>query len=453
MKVIIIGAGEVGFHIASRLSIENKDVVVIDRNPESLRRVSEEIDAQVLRGSGSSPIILEEAGIKEAEIMLALTDSDETNLVACLAANILSPATKKLARIRNSDFDKYHEILREYAPHIDNVINPEIEVVKTIERLLEVPGAVDVGEFADGRMKLIGIRLDATARLAGIKLSDIKTKMGRRTLIAAVIRNEKLIIPTGKDRLLPGDLVYFISEADKLTETLSAFDKHAQPLNRVLIVGGGRIGYRLANFLEKKSIYTKIIEKSPERCAQLAEKMNKTVILCGDGSDQSLMIEENISEMDAVITLTDDEETNILVSLLAKRMGVREIITKISKFSYFPLMSMIGIEQVVSPRLSAINTILQHIRKGKVLSAISIKGEEAEVLEAVALPTSDIVGKPLKDISFPKGALLIGIIHNDVVMMPSGDSIVEPDDRIIIFARRKAVQQIEKILTVKVEFF
>lgn len=453
MKVIIIGAGEVGFHIASRLSIENKDVVVIDRNPESLRRVSEEIDAQVLRGSGSSPIILEEAGIKEAEIMLALTDSDETNLVACLAANILSPATKKLARIRNSDFDKYHETFREHAPHIDNVINPEIEVVKTIERLLEVPGAVDVGEFAEGRMKLIGVRLDASARLAGIKLSDIKTKMGRRTLIAAVIRNEELIIPTGKDRLLPGDLVYFISEADKLTETLSAFDKHAQPLNRVLIVGGGRIGYRLANFLEKKSIYTKIIEKSPDRCAQLAEKMNKTVILCGDGSDQSLMLEENISEMDAVITLTDDEETNILVSLLARRMGVREIITKISKFSYFPLMSMIGIEQVVSPRLSAINTILQHIRKGKVLSAISIKGEQAEVLEAVALPTSDIVGKPLKDISFPKGALLIGIIHNDVVMMPSGDSVVEPDDRIIIFARRKAVQQIEKILTVKLEFF
>ncbi|MFO7558070.1 MAG: Trk system potassium transporter TrkA [Desulfobacterales bacterium] len=451
--MIIIGAGEVGFHIASRLSIENKDVVVIDLNPESLRRVSEEIDAQVLRGSGSSPIILEEAGIKEAEIMLALTDSDETNLVACLAANILSPTTKKLARIRNSDFDKYHETFREHAPHIDNVINPEIEVVKTIERLLEVPGAVDVGEFADGRMKLIGIRLDATARLAGIKLSDIKTKMGRRTLIAAVIRNEELIIPTGKDRLLPGDLVYFISEADKLTETLSAFDKHAQPLNRVLIIGGGRIGYRLASFLEKKSIYTKIIEKSPDRCAQLAEKMNKTVILCGDGSDQSLMLEENISEMDAVITLTDDEETNILVSLLARRMGVRETITKISKFSYFPLMSMIGIEQVVSPRLSAINTILQHIRKGKVLSAISIKGEEAEVLEAVALPTSDIVGKPLKDISFPKGALLIGIIHNDVVMMPSGDSVVEPDDRIIIFARRKAVQQIEKILTVKVEFF
>jgi trk system potassium uptake protein TrkA len=453
LKVIIIGAGEVGFHIASRLALENKDVVVIDLNPESLRRISDEIDAQVLRGSGSSPIILEEAGIKEAEIMLALTDSDETNLVACLVADILSPTTKKLARIRNSDFDGYHEIFREYAPHIDTVINPEIEVVKTIVRLLDVPGSVDVGEFADGRMKFIGVRLDATARLAGIRLSEIKTKMGQRTLIAAVIRKEELIIPTGKDQLLPGDLVYFISEADKLNETLSAFDKHAKPLNRVLIVGGGRIGYRLANFLEKKSIYTKIIEKNPERCSQLAESMNKTVILCGDGSDQSLMIEENISEMDAVVTLTDDEETNILVSLLSRRMGVREIITKISKFSYFPLMSMIGIEQVVSPRLSAINTILQHIRRGKVLSAISIKGEQAEVLEAIALPTSDIVGKPLKHISFPKGALLIGIIHNDAVITPSGDSIVEPDDRIIIFARRKAVPQIEKILTVKLEFF
>jgi trk system potassium uptake protein TrkA len=453
LKIIIIGAGEVGFHIAGRLALENKDVVVIDQNAEALRRISDEIDAQVLKGSGSSPIMLEEAGIKEAEIVLALTDSDETNLVACLVADILSPVTKKLARIRNSDFDEYHDRFREFAPHIDTVINPEIEVVKTIDRLLSVPGSVDIGEFADGRMKFIGIRLDATARLAGIKLSEIPQKLGRRTLIAAVIRNEELIIPRGNDRLLANDLIYFISETKNVDEMLSAFDKQAKPLRRVLIVGGGRIGYRLASFLEEKSVYTKIIEKNPERCSQIAERMKKTVILCGDGSDQSQMLEENITDMDAVVTLTDDEETNILVSLLARRMGVRDIITKISKFSYFPLMSMIGIEQVVSPRLSAINTILQHIRRGKVLSAISIKGEEAEVLEAIALPTSDIVGKPLKQIAFPKGALLIGIIHNDEVIMPSGDSIIEPDDRIIIFARREAVQQIEKILTVKLEFF
>ncbi len=454
MKIVIIGAGEVGFHIAHRLAHENKDVVVIDSNPEALRRISDSVDAQVINGSGSSPMILEEAGIKEAEILLAVTNQDETNLIACLVADILSPVTKKLARIRNAAFDQYHEIFREHPPHIDTVINPEIEVVKTIERLLSVPGAVDVIDFADGRMKFIGIRLEKNDRLSGIQLSEIPVKIGRqRALIAAVIREEELIIPRGKDRLQAGDLVYFISEADRLSQTLSAFDKTVKPPKRVLIVGGGRIGLRLASLLENKSIYTKIVEKSPARCALIAERMNKTVVLCGDGSDQSLMQEENIQEMDAVITLTNDEETNILVSLLAKRIGVPQSITKINKFSYFPLMSAIGIEQVVSPRLSAINTILQHIRRGKVLSAISLKGEQAEVLEVIALATSDIVGKPLKNVGFPKGALLIGIIRDGQAIIPSGDSIVNPDDRIIIFATRQAVVKIEKILTVKLEFF
>lgn len=454
MKIVIVGAGEVGFQIASRLALENKEVVVIDQDPVAIRRVSENIDVQVVEGSGSSPMILEEAGIKEADILLAVTNSDETNLVACLAADAISSTTKKLARVRDAAFDKYHDTLREHAPHIDTVINPEIEVVKTIDRFMSVPGAVDVGELAEGRLKFIGINLSKDSRLAGVRLSELPVIAGKeRLLIAAVIRDEKLIIPRGDDRLMPDDLVYFISEEDKLVSTLSIFDKHVEPLRRALIVGGGRLGFRLARLLEERSINTKIIEKEQGRCTELAEQLNKTVVLHGDGSDQELLSEENIQDMDVVITLTDDEQTNILVSLLAKRMGARKTITKISKFSYFPLMSTIGIEQVVSTRLSAINTILQHIRRGKVLSDISIKSEQAEVMEAVALETSDIVGKPLKNISFPKGALVASIIRNDNVIIPSGESVIEPDDRIIIFATRKAVPKIEKILTVKLEYF
>jgi trk system potassium uptake protein TrkA len=454
LKVVIVGAGEVGFHIASRLALENKDVVVIDKDLDAIRRVSDIIDVQIVNGSGSSPVVLEEAGIKEADILLAVTNSDETNLVACLVANIISPATKKLARIRDADYDKYHDIFRDYAPHIDTVINPEIEVVKTIDRLMSVPGAVDVGEFADGRVKLIGVRLDNEARLAGIRLSDLPVVTGeQRPLIAAVVRDEELIIPRGEDMLMSGDIIYFISEEDKLLDTLTIFDKHAHPLRRVLIVGGGRIGFRLATLLENKSIYTKIIEKEADRCTELAEKLNKAVILHGDGSDQGLLSEENIQDIDFFVTLTSDEETNILASLLAKRMGAQKAITKISKFSYLPLMSAIGIELVVSPRLSAINTILQHIRKGKVLSAMSIKGEQAEVLEAVALETSDIVGKPLRNISIPTGAIIIGIIRKEEIIIPSGDSVIEPDDRIIIFATRQAIPKIEKILAVKLEYF
>jgi len=454
LKVVIVGAGEVGFHIASRLSHENKDVVVIDKDSDAIRRISDNIDVQVIVGSGSSPVSLEDAGIKEAEILLAVTNSDETNLVACLVANIISPYTKKLARVRDADFDKYHATFRDHAPHIDTVINPEIEVVKTIDRLMNMPGAVDVGTFADGRVKFIGIILDKEARLAGSRLHEIPAMLGKPgPLIAAVIRDEELIIPSGDDRLLPGDLVYFISEDDKLLDTLAIFDKHAEPVSRVLIVGGGRIGLRLATLLDDKPIYTKIIEKNPDRCAKLAEKLNKVVVLHGDGSDQRLLNEENIQETDFVITLTDDEEINILASLLAKRLGARKTITKISKFGYFSLMSMIGIEQVVSPRLSAINTILQHIRRGKILSSLSIKGEQAEFMEAVALETSEIVGRPLKNISFPKGSLVTSIIRNDNIIIPSGDSVIEPDDRIIIFATRQAIPKIEKILTVKLEYF
>ena len=454
MKVVIIGAGEVGFNVASRLVNENKDVVVIDKNHEAIRRVSDNIDAQVVTGSGSSPIALAEAGIKDAEIVLAVTNSDETNLVACLVADMLSPSTKKLARIRNADFDQYHDNFRKYAPHIDTLINPEIEVVKTIDRMMNMPGVVDVGEFADGRIKFIAILLDKDARLAGTRLSELSSiSEKQRPLIVAVIREEKLIIPSGDDTLLAGDLIYFICEEKKLLDTLTVFDKYAEPVERVLIIGGGKIGTRLARLLDEKPVYTKIIEKNPDRCAKLAERLNKVVVLHGDGSDQELLKEENIQDIDVVVTLTGDEEINILASLLAKQMGARKTITKISKFSYFPLMSTIGIEQVVSPRLSAINTILQHIRRGKVLSSISIKGEQAEFMEAVALETSDIVGKPLKNISFPKGVLVAGIIREENFIIPTGDSIVNPDDMIIIFARKQAIPKVEKILAVKLEYF
>ncbi|MBW2643599.1 MAG: NAD-binding protein, partial [Deltaproteobacteria bacterium] len=250
-----------------------------------------------------------------------------------------------------------------------------------------------------------------------------------------------------------GDLIYFISEKDRLVESLSIFDKHIEPIDRVMIIGGGSIGFRLATLLEKDSVYTKIIEKNPDRCTELAEKLNKAVVLHGDGSNQELLRAENVRNMDVVVTLTNDEQTNILTSLLAKRMGAPKIITKISKFSYFPLMSMIGLEQVVSPRLSAINTIIQHIRRGKVLSAKSIKDEQAEIMEAVALETSDIVGKPIKEISIPEGTLVTGIIRNDTVIIPTGESVIEPGDRIIIFAKRQAIPKIEKILAVKLEYF
>jgi trk system potassium uptake protein TrkA len=454
LKIVVVGAGAVGFHVARHLAMENKDVVVVDDSPEATRRVSEHLDVQTITGSGSSPLILREAGIRGADIMLAVTDRDETNLVACMVTHLLAPNTTKIARIRDAGFDEFHEKFQKNPPRIDTIINPEIEAVKTIYRLMSVPGATDVGEFAEGRLRFVGVYVGSDSPLDRVRLSDLPAKtVPVRLLIAAVVRDEKLIIPRGKDRLQAGDLVYFISEVDKFFETLAIFGKQQKPTKRVLIIGGGRIGFRLASLLEEKSISVKLIDKNSNRCTLLADNLNKSIVLCGDGSDQALLNEENISEMDVVVTVTDDEETNILSSLLAFRMGARQTIVKLDKLSYLPLMNAIGIEQVVSPRLCAINSILQHIRKGKVLSAMSIKGEQAEVMEAVALDTSDIVGRPLKDIKFPDGAMVVSILRNGSIIIPSGESIVIPGDRVIIFAHREALLKVEQILAVKLEYF
>jgi trk system potassium uptake protein len=454
MKIIIVGAGEVGYNIASRLASENKQVVVIEKNPDLARALFEDLDVQVIEGSGSSPAVLTRAGIQETDMLLAVTDSDEINLTACLVTNLLSPSTKKLARIRNTDFDVFHEIFKTQIPHIDTIINPEVEVVKTIRRLVDIPQALDAGDFADGKVRYTGIRIDAASVMAGMCLKDFQERFGdSRPLIAAIVRKDEVIVPRGKDYIFPGDLVYFVSHADQIKDTLKIFGITIKPIQSALIVGGGRIGARLAGQMEKEGIKTRLIEADKARCLELAEQMDTTVVLHGDGSDQKLFLEENLNQIDAVISVTDDDETNVLVSLLAKNLGVENTVTRIGKSSYYPFLATIGIEKVVSPRLSAVSSILQNVRQGKVLSDISIFGERGEFIQAVALETSDITNRPLKDLNMPKGALLVCIIRNGDIIIPSGESVVTPGDQIIIFTVKQALKNMEKLLTVKLEFF
>ena len=454
MQIIIVGAGEVGFNIANRLASENKRVIVIDKDEIAIKRLTENLDVQTIAASGSNPKVLIDAGIKNTEIFLAVTNSDEVNLVACLMANLISPTTKKLARVRNSDFDPYHDIFKETPPHINTIINPEIEVVNTIRKIMDIPGAVDVGDFAEGHVKYVGIRLDDNSPITGMKLIDFSLQFDEdRPLIAAVIRNNEVIVPKGNTRIKIGDLIYFVCETKKLENTLNIFGKQIKPVQNALIIGGGRIGERLSKTLEMGSIKTKIIESDINRCHYLSEQLNKTVVLHGDGSDQKLFLEENVEHTDVVISVTNDDETNILVSLLAKNSGVKNTITRIERPNYFPLLSSIGIEKVVSPRLSAISSILQNVRKGKVLSDISILGESGEFIEAIALESSSITNKPLKKISFPKGAIMTCILRKTDIMIPSGESIIKPGDRIIIFAVKTAIKKLEKLLTVKLEYF
>ncbi len=454
MKIIIVGAGEVGYNIANRLSSENKRVIVIDKNENAVKRLSENLDVQTITASGSSPEVLIEAGIQDADILLAVTDSDEVNLVSCLMANLLSPQIKKLARIRNSDFDQLHDRFKTGNLNIDTIINPEVEVVNTIQKLMKLPGAVDVGTFVEGKVKYVGIRIEKKSPISGIRLIDFPNRFGEdRPLIAAIVRNNEVIVPRGSDKVAYGDLVYLVCETQKLEKNLGFFGIKLQPIRNVLIVGGGRIGERLAKNLEKDSIKTKIIESDLARCKYLSKQMDKTIVLHGDGSDQALFLEENAGLNDAIISVTNDDETNILVSLLAKNMGVKNTITRIGKSSYYQLLSTIGIEKVVSPRLSAISSILQDVRKGKVLSDISIQCEKGEFIEAIAIKASGIIDTPIKRIKFPKGSLLVCIIRDNQIMIPTGESIIISGDRIILFAVKHAIKKLEKLLIVQLGFF
>ncbi len=454
MRIIIVGAGEVGFHIAQRLAFENKEVVVIDKRAEALKRFTDLLDVQTIQGSGSSPSVLEESGIRGADTFLAVTDSDETNLVACLFANAIEPGIVKLARIRDEDYTRHWPELVQQSLNIHTVINPEIEVVKTIVQAMAVPDAEHVSDFAEGKIKLIGLRVRAESSVVGERLQDLRQKTGDlRFIIAAIFRSDRLIVPVGKDRIKAGDLVYFVCGNDELHGVLKIFGSRSDPIRHILIVGGGNIGLRLALELEAKQYHVRLIEKDRDRCELLAERLDHTIVLHGDGTDQELLQEENIREIDLAVTLTGNEEANVLASLLSKSLGAKRTITRINKFHYMPIIGAIGLGQIVSPRLSAINSIVLHVRKGKVLSAVSLKGEEAEVLEAVALETSGIVDRPLKDLQFPRGAIVLAILREEKSIIPNGESIVHPGDRVIILSTRQNIPRVERELMVKLEYF
>jgi trk system potassium uptake protein TrkA len=454
LKIIIVGAGEVGFHTAQRLATENKEVVVIDRQPEALKRFIDLLDVQTFCGSGSSPRVLEEAGISGAEMFLAVTDSDETNIVACLFAESIGIGIRKLARIRDVDYFTYRPELTPRLLNIDTIINPENELVKTVMHSLDVPGAEHISDFADGNIKLIGFRIEKANPVIGIRLLELRKKIGDlRFIVAAIFRNDRLIIPSGSDIVKANDMVYFVCETKELKQTLKIFGSRAESIDNVLIVGGGNIGFKIAQEMEKRSYHLRIIEENKERCQMLAEKLDSTVVLHGNGTDKTLLEEENIRNMDLVISLTGNEETNFMTSLLAKNMGAKKTMTRINKFAYMPIINEIGLGNIISPRLSAINSIVQHVRRGKILSSVSLKGEEAEVLEAIALETSDIVGRPLKNLHFPAGAIVLAVTHQNTSIIPDGSTVIQPNDRVVILSTRKNIPRIERELAVKLEYF
>jgi len=441
MNIIIVGAGEVGFHIAHKLSREN-DIVIVEKKPEKIKYISEHLDVGAVLGSGSNPAVLEEAGIKSADMLIAVTDSDETNILACLVANFISPHISKASRIRNPEFIRYENLLGRSFLNIDLIINPELEAVKSILKLLEVPGASDVVDFAGELVRIIGIKVD-WEQLVGIKLKDLEKKVSHKLLIVAIVRNGQLIIPTGEDKILLNDLIYVISKGEKTCHILEAFGKETKPITKVLIVGGGIVGVTLAFELEKRGIQTKIIEKNPERCAYLVEKLEKTTVLEGNGTDLTLLREENIQELDYVITVTGEEEQNVMISLLAKALGAKRTLTRINKTSYLPIISAIGLDNIVSPALSAVSALLKHMFQKKVLSVMPL-GEDLQAIEVMTTTVSNIIEKPLKKLKFPKGTIVGAIVRNKNVIIPSGETVILPEDRVVIFSTTEAIPKVEK---------
>lgn len=452
MKVVIAGAGEVGFHIAQKLSEESQDVFLIEKDSEKVKQIIESLDVQAILGSGTSPAILKSAGIADADMLIAATDSDEVNIIACLLARHINPHILKVARVRNREYLEEKDLFNKDLLGVDQIINPEAALVDTIRNLMLVPGASDVVDFENGRVKLIGMTIKPDSPIAGRKLQSLKELKGK-FIAGAIVRGEKVIIPHGEDTIETKDLVYFVLGSEEIPELLNLFDMKEKALKTVIIVGAGETGAALAGVLEQTNLNVKIIEKDSERCTELAEKLEKAIIINGDGTDRDLLFEENVPNADLIVAITGDEEHNVLISLLAKELGTKRNITRINKLSYIPLVSAIGIDTVVSSRLSAIRAILRYIRRGKVLSVAPLKGEHAEAIEAEALPTSDLVNEPLAKVKLPKGAIVGAILRNDEIIIPHGDSLIKPGDRLIIFVLRNAVSKLEKLLTVKLDFF
>lgn len=454
MNVIVIGAGVVGYTIAKKLSSEGHDVVLIEKDERRVREVRESLDVRIVSGSGSGPQTLLEAGIDKTEMVIAVTDSDEVNMIACLIAGSQTSVPKKIARIRDANYENYTRIFEPDYLDLDLNINPEKLAAERIIKIVDVPGAVEVEDFVDGKFKLVGCKIPATSSLTGRSLKDIKElHPEEKILIVAVYRDGETLIPKGSTVIHSGDLIFAITMPSEAQRLLGLIGAPVKKGNRVMIVGGGNVGFYLAETLENKGYLVKLIEKNEERCEFLAEKLNRSLVIIGDGTDQSLLAEENVTDTDAFISVTDDEEANILITLLAKRLGAPRCIGLIDKQEYLSMVSTVGIDVAVSPRLSSVSGILQFVRRGKILSVTTLMEERVEAIETIAMETSDIVDREIRDVKVPKGAIIGGVVKEDNAFIPIGQTIIRPGDRVVIFALREVIPKVEKMLMVKPEYF
>jgi len=458
MKVIVCGAGQVGFNIAHYLAGENNDVTIIDQRPELIRKVSDTLDVQVVLGFASHPAVLEQAGAGDADMIIAVTAADEVNMVACQVAHSLFNVPTKIARVRSQAYLQplwANLFSREHLP-IDVIISPEIEVARAIAKRLQVPGAIDVIPLVGDKVRLIGVRCTDQCPLINTPLRQLTVLFPDLAIVVTgIVRDGKAIVPTSDDQMLEGDEVYFVVDTTHVDRALSAFGREDQEARRIVIFGGGNIGLFLAQQLEaaRPGTSIKIIESNKERAEFVAKAVGHTVVIHGDALDPEILEEASVGAAEAVVAVTNDDETNILSGLLAKRYGCRRTMALINKTTYNSLVAPLGIDVAINPRAITVSNILQHVRRGRIHAVHSLHEGFGELIEADALETSSLVGKPLRDVKLPNGVLLGAVVHDGKVVSPRGSTVIHPGDRVILFATADAVKKVEKMFSVRLEYF
>jgi trk system potassium uptake protein TrkA len=458
MKVIVCGAGQVGFSIARHLALENNDVTVIDLDPELVRRVSDTLDANGVIGHASNPEILEKAGVNNADIIIAVTYVDEVNMIACQVAHSLFDVPTKIARVRQQSYllPIYANLFsRDHMP-IDVIISPEMEVARAIERRLQVPGAFEMIPLVNGKVKLLGVRCDTTCPLINTPLRQLTQLFPNLNIvIIGLMREGNPIVPNADDQLLLGDEVYFVVDSEQVSRAMVAFGHEEAEARRVVIFGGGNVGLFLAQEIEKSHdwVKAKIVESNQKRAELISGMLDRTMVLNGNVLDPEILEEANILQTDTVIAVTNDDETNILASLLAKQNGCDRAITLINTGTYETLINSLGIDVVVSPRNITVSTILQHVRRGRIHSVHTLREGFGELIEAEALETSELVGKPLNEAKLPPGVMLGAIVRDGKMICPRGTTVVQAFDRVVMFAAEDVIRDVEKIFSVQLEYF
>jgi trk system potassium uptake protein TrkA len=456
MKIIILGAGQVGTSVAANLVNEANDITVVDQNPELLKELQDRFDLRTVIGHGAHPDVLVRAGAEDADMIIAVTNSDETNMVACQVAYTLFHTPTKIARVRSPGFLDHPKLFGQEALPIDVRISPEQLVTEYILRLIETPGSLQVLDFAGGRVRLVAVRAYYGGPLVGHELRTLYDHMPKvDTRVAAIYRQDRAIQPEGDTVIEADDEIFFVAAPEHIRSVMSELRRLEKPYKRIIFAGGGNIGTRLARATEN-DYRIKVIERNLPRCKQIAETLERTIVLHGDAADEDLLLEENVENTDVFCAVTDDDEANILSAMLAKRLGARKVMALINRPAYVDLVQSGAIDIAISPQQATIGSLLRHVRRGDVVMVHSLRRGAAEAIEAIAhgdAGSSKVIGRTIEAIKLPKGASIGAIVRGEEVIIAHHNTVIQPEDHVILFLQDKQrVPEVEKLFQVGVTF-